>query len=185
MSPLLLLRIGVVAAAGLALWGGIKAVTGHYIQRGVALEQAKNTKAALEDAQVAAKETQRRLDQQEENQRAHNAELAAARSAAARNGRAAEQLRHENAAIVQQWRGYLGDTAAVAECAPAGDAIGVLADVLGRADRRAGVLADYADAARAAGLKCERDYDALTGARPAALRPAGGAPGLRLPVNQK
>lgn len=43
----------------------------------------------------------------------------------------------------------------------AGDPIGVLADVLSRADERAGVLADYADRARIAGLACERSYDAL------------------------
>lgn len=43
----------------------------------------------------------------------------------------------------------------------AGDPIGVLADVLGRADERAGVLAGYADEARTAGLACERSYDAL------------------------
>lgn len=43
----------------------------------------------------------------------------------------------------------------------AGDPIGVLADVLGRADERAGVLAGYADQTRAAGLACERSYEAL------------------------
>lgn len=42
------------------------------------------------------------------------------------------------------------------------DPIGVLADVLERADRRAGVLAEYADSARIAGHACERAYDALT-----------------------
>ena len=46
--------------------------------------------------------------------------------------------------------------------APAGDSIGVLAYVFGRADARAGILAEYADAARIAGAGCERDYDALT-----------------------
>ncbi|MCA8239842.1 DUF2514 family protein [Burkholderia sp. AU32262] len=43
-----------------------------------------------------------------------------------------------------------------------GDALDLLADVLGRADERAGELAAYADAARIAGQQCERDYDALT-----------------------
>lgn len=42
----------------------------------------------------------------------------------------------------------------------AGDPIGVLADVLSRADERAGILADYADRARIAGLACERSYQA-------------------------
>ncbi|WP_321789219.1 DUF2514 family protein [Burkholderia pyrrocinia] len=44
----------------------------------------------------------------------------------------------------------------------AGDALDLLADVLGRADQRAGDLAEYADRARIAGQQCERDYDALT-----------------------
>ncbi|UQP02222.1 DUF2514 domain-containing protein [Burkholderia multivorans] len=43
-----------------------------------------------------------------------------------------------------------------------GDAFDLLADVLGRADQRAGELAKYADRARIAGQQCERDYDALT-----------------------
>lgn len=43
----------------------------------------------------------------------------------------------------------------------AGDPIGVLADVFQRADDRAAVLASYADSARAAGLACERSYEAL------------------------
>ena len=45
--------------------------------------------------------------------------------------------------------------------ATTGDPIGVLADVLRSADERAGVPAEYADAARIAGQRCERDYDAL------------------------
>jgi hypothetical protein len=51
--------------------------------------------------------------------------------------------------------------AAAAGSAPAGDPIGVLADVLVRADDRAAVLADFADRSRAAGLACERSYNAL------------------------
>ncbi|WP_261537092.1 DUF2514 domain-containing protein [Burkholderia multivorans] len=47
----------------------------------------------------------------------------------------------------------------------AGDALDLLADVLGRADERAGELAEYADRARIAGQQCERDYDALTTTR--------------------
>ena len=45
---------------------------------------------------------------------------------------------------------------------PGADAIGVLVDVLGRADQRAGVLAEHADRLRIAGIACERSYDALT-----------------------
>lgn len=45
---------------------------------------------------------------------------------------------------------------------PSSDPIGVLVDVLGRADQRAGELAEFADRLRIAGLACERSYDALT-----------------------
>lgn len=40
-----------------------------------------------------------------------------------------------------------------------GDAIGVLSDVLGRADERAGILADAFDRAYIAGRACEREYE--------------------------
>lgn len=44
----------------------------------------------------------------------------------------------------------------------AGDALDLLADVLGRADQRAGELAEALDASRIAGLACEKSYDSLT-----------------------
>ncbi|MBU9649337.1 DUF2514 domain-containing protein [Burkholderia multivorans] len=44
----------------------------------------------------------------------------------------------------------------------AGDALDLLADVLGRADEAAGELAKIADERGIAGQQCERDYDALT-----------------------
>lgn len=43
------------------------------------------------------------------------------------------------------------------------DPIGLLAIVLGRADERAGRLAEIADEARARGSACERAYDATVG----------------------
>ncbi|MGU5729391.1 DUF2514 family protein [Aeromonas jandaei] len=49
--------------------------------------------------------------------------------------------------------------------APAAEPGVVLADVLGRADARAGELAAAYDRSRAAGLACERAYDALRAGR--------------------
>lgn len=49
--------------------------------------------------------------------------------------------------------------------APAAEPSVVLADVLGRADARAGELAAAYDRSRAAGLACERAYDALLAGR--------------------
>jgi hypothetical protein len=45
---------------------------------------------------------------------------------------------------------------------PGDDPLGLLVDVLGRADQRAGELAEYADRLRIAGIACERSYDSLT-----------------------
>ncbi|WP_399677111.1 DUF2514 family protein [Xenophilus sp.] len=45
---------------------------------------------------------------------------------------------------------------------PGADPLDLLVDVLGRADARAGELAEYADRARIAGQACERAYDAIT-----------------------
>ena len=94
-----------------------------------------------------------------ESQRAQSA-LAADRDRA----RAAEhRLRDQLATLVNRYRADRApgtNPAAAEHQPPAGDAIGVLADVLGRADQRAGELADFADRAHAAGLSCERDYDA-------------------------
>ena len=98
-----------------------------------------------------------------ETQRAQSA-LAADRDRA----RAAEhRLRDQLATLVQRYRADgtpSANPAAAGHQPPAGDAIGVLANVLGRADQRAGELADWADRAHAAGLACERDYDAARAA---------------------
>ncbi|WP_399696629.1 DUF2514 family protein [Xenophilus sp.] len=45
---------------------------------------------------------------------------------------------------------------------PSADPLDLLVDVLGRADARAGELAEYADRLRIAGEACEASYDALT-----------------------
>ena len=78
--------------------------------------------------------------------------------------RASERrLREQLDAITQRFgavHAANANPAAAGQQPPAGDAIGVLADVLGRCDQRAGILADFADRAHAAGLACERDYDA-------------------------
>ncbi|MDM8357459.1 DUF2514 family protein [Pandoraea communis] len=72
----------------------------------------------------------------------------------------------DSAGLRKQIAGYAvaaRNSAAASAGAPAGDPIGVLADVLSRADERAGKLAQFADAAHIAGLACERSYDALLG----------------------
>ena len=76
--------------------------------------------------------------------------------------RADERLVREQLATITSHYRALGaagaDSTPAGEQPPAGDAIGVLAHLLGRADERAGILAAAADAAHAAGAACERDY---------------------------
>jgi len=117
---------------------------------------------ALAESEANAKETARRLAAQKENEDAHAKELAAAQAAADRNARDAERVRKQAATAADQWSHTLRNSPTAGELAAAADTIAVLTDVRGRLDRHASVLAEYADTARAAGLKCERDYTALT-----------------------
>jgi chromosome segregation ATPase len=125
------------------------------------VRSAMQTKA-LEESQANARETLRRMERQQENQHALNQALAAARRDAARADAVAERLREQAASAARQWRDALRDSPAGGVCQAAGAAITVQADVQRRLDQAAGELASYATAARIAGLKCERDYDALT-----------------------
>ncbi|MCW5648339.1 MAG: DUF2514 family protein [Ramlibacter sp.] len=163
MSIYARLVIGLAILAALAAgWWKAERMLAAADARGYQRRAAEQNATDLRASQSNARETIRRLETQDANQRKQDAELAAARSDAGRNARDAEQLRQQNADAARRWSAALGHTPAVEDCTAAGDAIGVLSDVLSRADRRAGLLASYADAAHAAGLKCERDYDALT-----------------------
>lgn len=160
------IKAAIAAAALIALTTAYFGWRGQQREIGRQEVRAEWTAAALSESESNARETLRRLNKQQENQLAQDRKLAQARADAARDAADADRLRQQNADVVRRWRAALRDPAAGGQCTAAGDAIGVLADVLSRADRRAGVLAAYADAARAAGLKCEADYDALTDSPP-------------------
>jgi hypothetical protein len=161
----LLLVAAVVAAAAWAfhLWKeSIREDGREEVRAEWATERAAQHAAALAASQRNAAETARRLAAQKEVSDAYERDLAAARRDAAGAAVAAGRLRDQLAAFAAAHRGAAGHPAPAGSGPPAGDPIGVLADVLGRADERAGILAVHADAARAAGLACERAYDALT-----------------------
>lgn len=125
-------------------------------------QSAVQMQAAMDEAQANARETLRRLERQEENQRVHDQALADARRDAARAVAAADRLREQNASTARQWRDALRDSPAPSVVEAAGAAIGVQADVQRRLVEAGGELAAFATAARAAGLKCTQDYQALT-----------------------
>jgi len=119
--------------------------------------------AALKEAAKNAAETQRRLAAQQEAQHAHDEELARARADAAIAAAASGRLSRQLAAFTAAARRAASDPAAVANSEATGSPVDLLADVFSGANSVAGVLGEALDAAHAAGVQCERDYDALTG----------------------
>jgi hypothetical protein len=129
--------------------------------------QAEELKKGIERAAA-----QRKADEK------HAQDLAAARAGAADAAAAADRLRQQLAAYVAAGRAASPHPGAAAGGAPAADALGVLAELLGRIDARAGILAEVADAARLAGEHCVRSYEALN---PQLSPPAGGGPASPVP----
>ncbi|MBZ5793930.1 DUF2514 domain-containing protein [Burkholderia contaminans] len=117
-------------------------------------DAAKDQTKAVEAARA---EEQRRIAAQQENADHAAKERDQARADAAAAATAADGLRKQVAGLVERAR----HTAASAGSSATGDALDLLADVLGRADARAGELASIADERGIAGQQCERDYDAL------------------------
>lgn len=119
-------------------------------------------RAALAETQQNARETQRRLDRQKENDDAQAAQLARAARDLADARTAGQRLHQQSEALRAAIRGAASDRAAGPGSAPAGDALDLFADLFGRADNRAGELAEALDRSHAAGLRCAADYNALT-----------------------
>jgi len=113
-----------------------------------AIEEAtrRKTEQELNDAQA----------DHAEKTRAIHLDLDRARAAAVAAG---VGLHSATQAAAQRAREQCADPTAANLGAPASDPIGVLADVLGRADTRAQQLADIADQRGAAGSACEAAYD--------------------------
>ncbi|WP_428419161.1 DUF2514 family protein [Methylibium sp.] len=111
-------------------------------------------------------EIQRRADEQQEVIRNAEKQQAQARTDALAAAAAARRLR-ERAAQLAAACGPAGPHPAPAGAGEATAGAGlVLTDVLGRSDDTSGELAEAFDAARGAGLACERAYDALRGPVP-------------------
>ena len=123
--------------------------------------------AAAERAQAdaaAAAETARRLKTMQEVTDAATFQAQRDRAAAVAADAARNRLQQRVAAV--QAGARAADPATAGGCQAALEAGDLLADVLRRADERAGQLAAYADAARTAGEACERAYYSLTERQP-------------------
>lgn len=124
-------------------------------------ERANQAQAQGAAINAARTEEQRRTAAQTEIANVATRESETARADARAASALADQLRARVAELARRPSAGAGDPAAAGGGETAGDPLGVLANVLSRADRRAGVLAEYADAARVAGRACERAYGAL------------------------
>ncbi len=104
------------------------------------------------------RQTRKAMEEQERKAREENEALGrvadAERAGRLRSDRLLEQR-------TRDFQNMARSAATAAEREATADAIGVLANVLGRADERAGILASTADQARARGAACERAFDTV------------------------
>ena len=149
-------RVWLAFIVSLAITAGGCYFKGHADGVRTTTTAAQRDKAKAVDA--ARVEEQRRTAAQSEIANDANQQRTAALADAFAARAAAGSLQQRVDQLVAAAR----NPAATAGSPAAGDALDLLADVLGRADQRAGELAEYADRARIAGQQCERDYDALT-----------------------
>lgn len=154
------LAVTLVFSAGWEVQGWRKDVEISAINEDRARERRDQALAQVKAVDDARIEEQRRTAAQSENANEAIKQLQAAQAGARAADFARRELLARVAALANAAR-RPDDSAAVGAGPSATDPVLLLADVLGRADQRAGDLAQYADAARIAGQKCERDYDAL------------------------
>jgi hypothetical protein len=164
------LRLAIYAAIVAAITAGIALFASHERDIGRHEVQAKWDSAiqrqqaeAIAQAQTNAKETLRRMEQQQEAQHDHDAELATYRQTITAANADLDRLHVRVAELTAAARRSASDTATASERAAGTAAAGMLAELSGGAAALAELYARQADSNRRAGLLCERDYDSLKG----------------------
>lgn len=167
-----LLGLGVALAAALA-WGGVQTVRLSNEREAHADTRAAYSEAGRVAAAARAKESETNRTEEARREAAKQKEIThaqeqrrAAVAAAARADRAADGLRDQLATFVSAARARAAtpDPGPAGGSPPAGSDLDLLAELYRRADARSGELAKALDVSRAAGLTCERLYEALTAA---------------------
>ncbi len=159
-------RLWLAAIVALALAYGAGRWQQH--SHDAAAYAAEKTAAALSAAreQIKAVDDARAEEQRRTNEQSKVAQDATKQAEQDRRDRIAadgvsERLRARVAELLAAGR-PASNPATSGGSAPAGTTDTLLAELFRRADQRAGSLAADLDAARNAGLACERSYDALT-----------------------
>lgn len=115
--------------------------------------------AAYQAQEMARQEEQRRITDMERIRNETDQEVARVR--ADERAAADRRVRHAAEEFAARNGCAAGDTGIAGASQTGTDPLDLLAELLSRADDRAGDLAAIADRARVAGLACERAYDSL------------------------
>lgn len=162
--PYLLAIAGMLACLWVAYSHGVSVTTvewqGKWDKQASLLAKAK-AKATME----AREEEQRRQSSIDKVRDDAEKQIAQAESDALAARDAADGVLEQAKRLAARAGKCPSNPSATKPGAPATEPVVVLADVLGRADARAGELAAAYDRSRAAGLACERAYDALLAGR--------------------
>ena len=157
-----------LAIALCALWGAYR----HGVNVTDTAWQSKWDKQALELATAKAKAIELVREEEQRRQTAIDGvrqhaeqQIARAEADAAAADAAADSLREQAKRLAARAGQCTSHPTATQSGKATAQPSVVLADVLGRADERAGQLAAAYDRARAAGLTCEAAYDALRNER--------------------
>jgi hypothetical protein len=153
----------ITALAALLAWSQISLANERAARARDATGYAQAVAQAVA-ATLAQEQSNRQTERDLENAKSENATttralLDANAAAAARVGVESGRLRDAARAAAARAREACPDAGTQYAVTPGADAIGLLAEVLGRADQRAAELAAVADDARTRGLSCEREYD--------------------------
>jgi septal ring factor EnvC (AmiA/AmiB activator) len=163
MTATKILAVGLVVALG-ATWYSNHLLnmerTAHADTRSTYAAQVANAERVAREQSEKHRATEQEMRDAQET---HAAEVKALHLNLdrARNRAAVESRRVQDAAhaAAERARAQCENTSASDMGASTGDPIGVLANVLGLADERAGILADIAEQRGIAGRACEREYD--------------------------
>ncbi|MGN5081769.1 DUF2514 family protein [Aeromonas sp. 31P] len=129
-------------------------------------QAAELAAAKARNLELAREEEQRRQNEIEKVRRDAEQDIARAEADAAAANAVAGSLREQARRLASRASQCAGNPGTAQGGSAAGQSALVLADLLSRADARAGELAAAYDRARAAGLACERAYDALSATKP-------------------
>ncbi len=149
--------------AGLAVGAAAWTVQGWRYGAEIVRIERDQAQALAAAEQAARNEEARRAAAIEEIQRDAQTAVTVAQRDAAAAGAVSERLRAQLARLRADLAA--GDPPATLRGPTGADALDLLAELFSRADGHAGELAAIADRARAAGLACERSYDAMRGDR--------------------